>query len=70
MKKKIFLFIVIALAVLVAGVAVFLQLQQKKATQAQGGSLYVNPAQEIPNTNPFQTKTNPYQGGYKNPFSK
>lgn len=37
-----------------------------------GGTLYdavpQNPAEKIPESNPFRTETNPYKGAYTNPF--
>ncbi len=52
---------------------------QEEKSEGLGGELYEqgkNPAEELPNTNPFQVetnpleqaKTNPFEGVYKNPF--
>jgi len=28
----------------------------------------INPIENLPETNPFEAETNPFSGGYKNPF--
>lgn len=40
-------------------------LQEKIAKPAE-----INPIQNLPQSNPFETKTNPFKDGYKNPFGR
>jgi len=90
MNKNI-LYVVAAVAVLVVLGGVVLYLMQQKPQEVQrsipqeapqeqglGGELYgqvQNPAAEVPETNPFEAETNPFQQvktnpfeGYQNPF--
>lgn len=40
-------------------------LQEKIAKPAE-----INPIQNLPQSNPFEAKTNPFKDGYKNPFGQ
>jgi len=42
--------------------------QPPKETVGQEIGGTVNPAEKLPETNPFKTKTNPFENVYKNPF--
>lgn len=77
-KIILFIFIIVVLAV------VILIWQQKGAEPTEdvsvekdatlGESIYEkvivpeNVVKELPQTNPFEAETNPFKGGYKNPF--
>ena len=74
----------VALLVVIAAAYYFLVLQKQasKVTpleqeQGLGSELYGNPGEVVPETNPFQNVqtnplggTNPFEGGYKNPFGE
>ena len=81
-----FLGILLLVAALVGGYFIMKKLQkptlppiQEEKSEGLGGELYEqgkNPAEDLPDTNPFQVetnpleqvKTNPFEGVYKNPF--
>ena len=77
--KKALIFIVILIAI---GLIVYFVSKQNKLKQAQeeattqtlGETLFEstageNPAENLPELNPFDTSLNPYSDGYKNPFA-
>ena len=80
MNSKKIIYIILALIV-IAGLAVWLS-QKKSAVPAftgapeneagLGGDIYnqvsQNPAENLPETNPFKAEINPFTGAYKNPF--
>jgi len=88
MSKNILYFIVAAVILIALGGAAFYFTQRppkepQRSTipipteqeQGLGSQLYENPAENVPETNPFEaetnplkTKTNPFEGGYTNPF--
>lgn len=71
-------------AVVVAGALYYFFVYQKQVTVAPlekeeglGGELINNPGSAVPDTNPFEKVqanplqgTNPFEGGYKNPFGE
>lgn len=70
-KKRVVLVVlsavVVILVILVVWIFVFKPSQQKTPTQKPGQSAQ-NPAKELPKTNPFEVKTNPFKGVKTNPF--
>lgn len=43
------------------------QAPQEQEQEGLGSQLYENPAEKVPETNPFEAETNPFEG-YRNPF--
>jgi flagellar basal body-associated protein FliL len=80
MNKKIFIIIaIIILAILVGGYIwwkyyrVAPSVPKAEEPAGLGGQIYEqvqNPAEKIPETNPFQAKTNPFEEVKTNPFKE
>lgn len=85
MNKNIIIGVVVLLAVLAAAYYFFVLQKASKVTpleqeQGLGSDLYSktgNPGGVVPETNPFENVqanplqgTNPFEGGYKNPFGE
>lgn len=78
--KKIIILLILAVLIAAAGVAgvyVWKQYKLKTAGEAEraaasfGEEIYdkiKNPAENMPKTNPYETKTNPFEGAKTNPY--
>ena len=86
MNTKVIIGVIVLLAVVAAAYYFFVlqktvsqtqQVAPMEKGQGLGSELYGNPGGVVPETNPFQNVqanplggTNPFEGGYKNPFGE
>ncbi|MBI2123858.1 MAG: hypothetical protein HYU04_01295 [Candidatus Wildermuthbacteria bacterium] len=83
MNKNIIIGAVVLLVVVAAAYYFFVmqksspQVTPLETEQGLGSELYGNPGEVVPDTNPFQNVqtnplegTNPFEGGYSNPFGE
>ncbi len=81
MNKKYLAIIVILILAIIAAAVYFLKIKSKSNFEAYKvlekaevleekatKQAEIDPVENLPNTNPFEAKTNPFEDSYKNPF--